>query len=142
MDYTIEYKDIDHEISDNDHDNIYSNYHILANNEELFLLNHTNDILDMYDDLNKRFALNPDFLCKLKNTHFANFLIDIIIYNNQDDYYYHHPIKSMNNFEIVFFDELLISYNIVSSFIKQMKGTLEYDIWKSFCFKHSYIPNY
>lgn len=136
--YSVEYKDIDHDISDIDHDNIYSSFNILKHNEDLFLFNHANDILDMYDDLNKRFALNPDFLCKLKNTYFANFLIDIIIYNNSDDYNY--DIKNMNNFEIVFYDELLISYNIVSSFVKQMKGTLEYDIWKSLCFKYSYIP--
>jgi hypothetical protein len=140
--YSVEYKDTDQYTSDIDHENPLNNYSILSNNEELFLFNHANDILDMYDDLNKRFALNPDFLCKLKNTHFANFLIDIIIYNNAEDYYYHHNIKSMNNFEIIFEDELLISYNIVSSFIKQMKGTLEYDIWKSFCFKHSFIPFY
>ena len=47
--YSAEYKDTDHYTSDIDHDNLYNSYNILSNNEELFLFNHANDILDMYD---------------------------------------------------------------------------------------------
>lgn len=114
------------------------------NDEELFLLHYTDIIIDLFYELKERFALNPDFLSKLKTTIFIDFIINTVLYDN---ILYSQQItnekditKDILYFENIFCNELHISYDIINSFITTFKIKLSYEKWKVFCYKNTYIP--
>jgi hypothetical protein len=142
--------------SENDASNIKE-----FNDEELFLLHHTEDLLDIFHELKRTFSLNPDFLSKLKTTTFVNFITNYVLYGPEKTGY--HIKKSQqiikNNdirkdpdlvqarvkqdltyFENIFCNELNISYNLIHSFTSSFKIKLCLQTWKYFCYKNTYIP--
>ena len=58
------------------------------NDEELFLLHYTEDLLDIFHDIKRRFSLNPDFLSKLKTTTFVDFITNYVLYGHEKTGYY------------------------------------------------------
>ena len=120
-------------------------YDGIPNTYDSFLSCYTEDILSIFDDLKQRFSINPFFLCKLKGYVFVNFLTNYILNysdNNVKNYAIKNHIYSFKSqiFEEIFMNELIISYNIISKFIKIFKIELSFCTWKSFCYKYSDIP--
>ena len=122
------------------------------NEEELFLLHYTEDLLDIFHDLKRRFALNPDFLSTLKTTTFVDFITNYVLYGpektgdpdfvrawiSQD--HIRKYTKDIIYFENIFSNELTISYNVIYSFTSSFKIKLCLQTWKYFCYKNTYIP--
>lgn len=119
----------------------FDNEYHSKNIELHFLSEYTENMLDIFDDLKKRFSLNPDFLCDLKSTQFIDFISTIILYNK-----YTHKVNFSENDLIYFYNiynkEIDISYHIVNKFVKTFKIDLDCNNWIQFCCKNSYITNY
>jgi len=114
------------------------------NDEELFLLHYTDDLLDIFHDIKNRFALNPDFLSKLKTTIFVDFITHYVLYGNESSEYYIKDTKNITKdiiyFQNIFYNELNISYNLIHSFTQLFKIKLCLQKWTYFCYKNTYIP--
>jgi len=111
------------------------------NDEELFLLDYTDDLLDIFHDLKTRFALNPDFLSKLKTTTFVDFITNYVLYGTESKgRKYEYITKDFSYFENTFCNELNISYNIINYFVSSFKIKLCFQNWTYFCYKNTYVP--
>jgi hypothetical protein len=96
----------------------------------------------IYTDFKDRFAFSPFFLGNLKNTDLTEFIINL------------HPLSPIQNkitkqfttteyifneFKYYYHSEIYISYNIITTFLKQksINLPLEYNTWILFCCNYS-----
>jgi len=135
--------------NDNEYDNENESNVLKYDNVNYFLNNYSYELICFFENLKKRFVLNPDFLCKCSSTIFIHFLIDILYNINEnlpcftiyDEY-------DINVFNMYFHNEFIISFEEICKFLNDVfpkscvltiKNEL-YDKWKYFCFTYSDVP--
>jgi len=98
-----------------------------------FLDGYKDDVLYMLEDMKSRFKMSPFFMTNVNLPILTNFFINQIIKRPTLPIINNH-IFLFNNY---YKQELEISYNIVSKFIKRFKIISPYNYWLYFCYRYS-----
>ncbi len=124
-------------ILDNDYYSDFENENIIEDENldvEEFYFYYSNDILDIYEEINERLSHSPFFLSNLKYPLLTDFIISFVLYNTT-------KLPINKNYLDIFNDyysaEIESSYNIIQKFLRKFKRNLPYNKWQEFCFKFS-----
>jgi hypothetical protein len=99
-----------------------------------FLYHKTDDVIDLYESIKQRFHISsPFFLSYLVSYHLTEYIIDKCILKNKFTFTYKNK-NTCNNFSEYYHNELQISYNDISKFLKStFKYSVSYNDWVNFC---------
>jgi hypothetical protein len=101
-----------------------------------FLDYYKDDVLYMLEEIRSRFTCSPFFISYVTLPILSNYTMMCIVkkpHKIQNSF-----IKDcLSNFHTYYKQELEISYNIISKFLKRFKITLKYNSWLYFCYTYT-----
>jgi hypothetical protein len=101
-----------------------------------FLDYYKDDVLYMLEELKSRFTGSPFFMSNVNLPILTDYIMMRIV--KKPNKIQNSFIKdSLRIFHTYYKQELEISYNIISKFLKRFKITLEYNSWLYFCYTYT-----
>jgi hypothetical protein len=99
-----------------------------------FLDYYKDDILYMLEDIKSRFTCSPFFISYVTLPILSDYIMMYIVKKTQIPSSINDRVHIFNTY---YKQELEISYNIISRFLKRFKITLQYKSWLWFCYTHT-----
>lgn len=110
-------------------------------NMEMFLSDHLDTLLDLFDDIKERFAFNPLFLGRLKPTEFVDYMIEsaYALYDTRvDENYYNSHRNDFETFVNEYTKEMKITYTELDNFLEAYDCyAIDFESFSQFCFRYS-----
>lgn len=103
------------------------------------------DIIDLYYYFAERFALMPFFLHKMKSTNLTDITYECL--NNTIECYIENMLeyydsRKYQKFLDDYSNEILISYQIYTNFLRKYKSSIELSDWEFICYKYTVTKSY
>lgn len=104
-----------------------------------FISYHLDTIIDITFDLQDRFRLmNPFFLSKMTSVDLTDFFVDYYLLAQSVDYTFVDSCEMLyDRFIEEYNSEIVLSYDVLSPFVRKCKFSVPLRHWTLFCFQHT-----
>jgi hypothetical protein len=111
-----------------------------------FNLYYLEDVIDIIYNLQEKFSINPFFLHHINTQLLIDFFNACSKFPYTNSFLYLEKHSIIYNYDYTYFldeceEEIKISYDIISNFLKKFNYTCNLYYWKLFCFKYSEVNN-
>lgn len=133
------------EYNDNDELHIDSDFENYENNKskydliDEFLHYEFDNILDIFYNIKDTFSMSPFFLDRVNITHFSDLITSLLF---KEEFKKRRSntntnTKFIHTFSAFYKNELHLSYDIITNYLKSFKFTIHFEDWISFCIAYS-----